>query len=876
MVNSNNSVQSSSSSVVEESIDPIINEFVFNHAGVDTREYIEISGAPNTDYSNFSILRIEGDKFSSQGYVSASFRLGTTNSEGFWTIHLLSDFLDNGTTTFLLVENYTGAGGITITDLDTNNDGVIDFTPFTRIVDGISVSDGGSGDFTYARTVLEPNSEGDQGTRGGASRIPNGVDTDSVADWVWNNFDLVGIPGIEGTPNNGEALNTPGSANVVVKSIYEIQGAGHTSPFVGYAVNTRGIVTAIAANGFYLQDPTGDSNEATSDGIFVFTDASSTVEVGDAIAVTGEVSEFFPGGEGSGNLSTTQLIDPRVTVLSSDNPLPAPVILGAGGRTPPTDIIDNDNFATFDPNQDGIDFYESLEGMRVQVQDAIAISPTNSFGEIFTLANGGADATGVSERGTINISPGDFNPERIQIQIDPDLLAGFTAEVNIGDRLGNVTGVVATEAFTPTDGELQPETTNLVGTADQLTVATYNVLNLDPKIEEISLVGEPGEVDDDIGEGRFAAIANQIVNNLKSPDIIALQEVQDSDGAEQTEVTDATLTYQTLIEAIAEAGGPRYEFRDIPPTDDQSGGQPGGNIRVGYLFNPARVEFVEGSLDQIEDPDLSDGNAFGNSRNPLIAKFRFNGQEVSVINNHFSSKSGSTSLFSTTQPPINEGLSQREAQAQVVNNYVDNLLVTDAAAHVVVLGDLNEFEFLSPLDILKGGISPVLTNLIETLPDNERYSYIFEGNSQTLDHILVSNNLAERAELDAVHINSEFFNQASDHDPLITRLNLPPLPDPVIAPTPEDLEGTDGDTALDNGENGLMSGVIIQPITTNLDRTEAEIVSVDSSLSQGLTEGVGAIAIPTTSILLQPSLDIMTSALNSCKSSFNKARILAR
>jgi predicted extracellular nuclease len=870
MSNSSDNAQPSSSSAMEGSIDPIINEFVFNHAGADTREYVEILGAPNTDYSNFSILQVEGNKFSSPGYVFSFFRVGTTNENGVWTTKFLSDWLD-GTATLLLVENFTGRRGTEITDLDANNDGVIDFTPFDRVVDGISISDGDLGDLTYARTVLQITPEGSQAPRGGASRIPNGADTDSVADWVWNDFDLAGIPGIEGNPSNGEALNTPGAINVIVKPIYEIQGAGHSSPFVGYAVNTQGIVTAIANDGFYLQDPTGDGDEATSDGIFVFTGAAPTVQVGNLLAVTGQVSEFFPGGEESGNLSITQLIDPKMTVLSSDNALPAPVSLGADGRTPPTDIIDNDNFETFDPSQDGADFYESLEGMRVQVQDAIAISPNNRFGEIFTLPKGGTGATGLSERGTINISPDDFNPERIQIQIDSDLLPSFAPEVNVGDRLGNVTGVVsysfgnfevlATEKFPLISGELQPETTDLIGTADQLTIATYNVLNLDPKVEESSLTeGQAGEVDDDLGEGRFAAIANQIVNNLKAPDIIALQEVQDSDGAEQTEVTDATLTYQTLIEAIVEAGGPRYEFRDIAPIDDKSGGQPGGNIRVGYLLNPTRVEFVEGSLDRIEDPDLSDGNAFSDSRNPLIAKFRFNGQEVSVINNHFSSKGGSTSVFGTTQPPVNGGVNQREAQAQIVNDYVDSLLVTDAAANVVVLGDLNEFEFLSPLNILKGGTSPVLTNLTETLPDNERYSYIFEGNSQALDHILVSNNLAERAEFDAVHVNSEFFDQASDHDPLITRLNLPPLPDPVIAPTPEDLGEPDGISELDDGD-GLIPGVVIQPSTTNLEGTEAGVVPVDSSLSQGVAEGAGAIATPITNTL-QSSLNVTPGSSN--------------
>ncbi len=73
-----------------------------------------------------------------------------------------------------------------------------------------------------------------------------------------------------------------------------------------------------------------------------------------------------------------------------------------------------------------------------------------------------------------------------------------------------------------------------------------------------------------------------------------------------------------------------------------------------------------------------------------------------------------------------------------------------------MLGDLNDFEFSTPLEILEG-TPQVLTPLIETLPAGERYTYVFEGNSQTLDHILVSNSLMNGTfEFDSVHANAEF------------------------------------------------------------------------------------------------------------------------
>jgi len=106
-----------------------------------------------------------------------------------------------------------------------------------------------------------------------------------------------------------------------------------------------------------------------------------------------------------------------------------------------------------------------------------------------------------------------------------------------------------------------------------------------------------------------------------------------------------------------------------------------------------------------------------------------------------------------------------------VNNFVDAILAVDGNARIVVLGDLNDFQFSTPLATLKGG---VLTNLTDSLLESERYSYVFDGNSQALEHILVSASLLNALpEYDFVHVNSEFAVQASDHDPALARFLLP-------------------------------------------------------------------------------------------------------
>ncbi|HEY9663894.1 MAG TPA: Ig-like domain-containing protein, partial [Allocoleopsis sp.] len=179
-----------------------------------------------------------------------------------------------------------------------------------------------------------------------------------------------------------------------------------------------------------------------------------------------------------------------------------------------------------------------------------------------------------------------------------------------------------------------------------------------------------------------------------------------------------------------------------------------------------------GTPDLSASPGLIDptNSAFASSRKPLIGEFVFNGQTVYVIGNHFSSKGGDQPLFGPNQPPTLSSEGQRNQQATIVKNFVQSILSINPNANVVVAGDLNDFEFSNPLNILKSG---GLNALVETLPANERYTYNFQGNAQALDHILVSGNLRTNLDgYDVVHINSEFADQISDHDPVLARFNL--------------------------------------------------------------------------------------------------------
>ncbi len=624
------------------------------------------------------------------------------------------------------------------------------------------------------------------------------TDTDNnAADFT------VGAPNPRNTSSGGGPTNTPTSTPTPVPPIHirEIQGAAHRSPRTGQLVNiVPSIVTAKVSNGFYMQDPDPDSDYATSEGIFVFTSSAPAVNVGDSVAVSGTVSEFRPGGSGgSANLTTTEIGTPGrvITVISTGNPLPAPVVIGAGGRVPPATVIEDDatgsveTSGTFDPATDGIDFYESLEGMRVQINDAVASGPTSDFGsnrEISVLVDGGAGASVRTARGGIVIRATDFNPERVILN---DLITGGPdlPAVNVGDGFPGATiGVMdynfgnfklqVTNLPALVSGGLAREVADEVTDPNQLSFGAFNVENLDPSDDP----------------AKFATLAGLIVNNLRSPDIISVEEIQDNNGATDNGVVDADVTWQQLIAAIATAGGPAYDYRQINPVNDQDGGEPGGNIRVGFLFRTDRgVSFIDrpggtstaavSVVNTADGPQLSfspgridpTNSAFNSSRKPLAGEFLFHGQKLFVIANHFNSKGGDDPLFGRFQPPVRSSEVQRHQQAQIVHNFVASILALDPNANVIAAGDLNDFEFSDTVNILKDGNT--LYDLIETLPANERYTYVFDGNSQTLDHILVSPQIHNNVPLteDVVHVNSEFADQASDHEPQVARFTLPAL-----------------------------------------------------------------------------------------------------
>ncbi|MFC3994785.1 endonuclease/exonuclease/phosphatase family protein [Nocardiopsis sediminis] len=565
--------------------------------------------------------------------------------------------------------------------------------------------------------------------------------------------------------------------------IHDVQGTTRTSPHAGRAVaDLPGIVTAVnpygSARGFWFQDPEGDDDPRTSEGLFVFTGSSTPdVEAGDEVLVSGTVAEYSPG---AGLQTITQLGDASWTVLGGGRDLPEAVGL-APGTVPEAYAPEGGDIGDLplEPDTYALDFWAAGEHMRVRIEDARVVGPTDPYAALWVTTEPGHNPT--PRGGTAYGSYADPNSGRLKIEsLLPRDQAPFP-QADVGDELAGVTEgplyygryggyvVKATTMGEHVDNGL-PRGTAAEPRDGELSVATYNVENLSAASDQAA----------------FDRLAEGIADGLGAPDIVALEEIQDDNGPTDDGTVTAGRTLDRLAEAVAAAGGPDYEWRQIDPENNADGGQPGGNIRNAFLFDPESVSFVDRPGGDATTPvevvegdggraalSVSPGriepgdDAWLDSRKPLAGEFEFEGRTVVVVTNHFTSKGGDQPLHGLAQPPERASEVQRNAQAGLVRAFADEVLDADPAANVVVAGDLNDFSFSRTLEVLTGDGG--LYNPMLDLPEGERYNYLFDGNSQALDHMLVAPRLSGRTGYEIVRINAEFHDRASDHDPQILR-----------------------------------------------------------------------------------------------------------
>ncbi|PTH26501.1 endonuclease [Staphylococcus arlettae] len=577
-------------------------------------------------------------------------------------------------------------------------------------------------------------------------------------------------------------------------SIHDIQGDKHNSPYDGEKVtDVQGIVTyqykLKGSNYIHIQTPdkAKDDNPNTSEGLIVYMgNQDYDVKTGDFVNVTGIVDEYHIDGyddKQKTDLPVTQ-INARddkggnVAITKHNQPLPKAYNI----QNPPSKVSANDQFHTFDRDQYAIDYWESLEGMRVMTNTVRSVSP-QEHGDIFTVLD---DQQPETVNGGVRLTENNQHGERIAFKMyDNNQARDF--DVKTGDKFkGPIIGYVnygfqnykinvdledMQKAHVPV--KMKTQSTDLTQDKGKLNVASYNLENFSNNKQSTT-------------DTKATKIAQGITNSMNNPDIVGVTEVQDNDGPDSGGPK-ANESYERLIQRIQASGGPKYKYVNIDPDMNEDGGQPNANIRVGFLYNPERVQFDKSIQKGDADSAVSykNGNltlnpgridphnpAFDDSRKPLAAQFKFRGEQVIMLANHWNSKGGDTPIFGNQQPPVLNSENQRVEIAKAVGRFVDQVHKDNPDANIVSVGDYNDFQWTKALKTFENFN---MTNMIHNVPASERYTYNYHGNSQALDHIFVSDNLANYTQLDPIHVNSDFTDmsgRASDHDPLLAQIDI--------------------------------------------------------------------------------------------------------
>ncbi len=403
--------------------DPVINEFSASTTGPDV-EYIEIFGNADTDYSALTLVVLDGDT-GSEGIIDRTYTVGTTDADGYWQTGTVTNELENGSLTILLVEGFTG---MISDDLDTDDDGTLDVTPWTAILDDVAVVD--AGDLAYSTSALDEAFDdaiiNTTFKPGGASRIANGTDTDTTADWRRNDFDLAGIPGNPGSPIFGEALNTPGAENEAVPADVPPQvdntvpaEAGELPADASIVINFDEDVnfadnasialscgTPIAFTTVPGDLTTGPVSTVTIDPtVDLPTAVSCTVTLTAANITDSGMFELDGNGDGTGGDDFTLMFDTIATLGSCDDPATLISAIQGTTGTPTmigsTVVVEAIVVGDFqDDTMDSASDITNLSGFFLQEEDADA-DPLTSEG-IF-VAEGGAAVLDVSEGDRVRV-----------------------------------------------------------------------------------------------------------------------------------------------------------------------------------------------------------------------------------------------------------------------------------------------------------------------------------------------------------------------------------------------------------------------------------------------------------------------------------------
>ena len=576
--------------------------------------------------------------------------------------------------------------------------------------------------------------------------------------------------------------------------VNQIQGSASTSARAGQVVTTTTVVvTGLRSNGFFVQTPDGDPNldadANTSEGIFVFTGANNvpaSAAIGNFVTVRGTVTEFRPSQDLNSPALTQLAGTVTVTLVSTGNALPAPVVLTAAETTAASE--------TANP----LDTLEEYEGMRVRVPQLTVIAPTdgNVNEQTATTTTTGVfqgvvagvarpfREPGIEQPDPVpspvpspnNVPRFDTNPERIRV--DSDAQPGSVAlEVTTGATVSNLTGVLdyAFRSYTilPDAPSVTPTATitgNRTATpvpaaaANELTVGSFNLERFFDDTNDPN-VGEP-VLTTAAFNNRLTKASLAIREVLRTPDVLGIIEAENQQ------------TLQTLANKINsdETAAGRSNPNYVAYVEE---GNDVGGIDVGFLVkttrdNQPRVNVIavtqEGKNATFTSPDTGAQETL-NDRPPLVLEASVNSFTFTVIVNHLRSLIDVEGDDSTGR----RVRAKRRAQAEFLANLVQTRQQNNPAEPIALVGDFNAFEFndgyVDSIGTIKGTptpadrvvlaspdlVNPDLVNLVERAPAAERYSFVFEGNAQVLDHVIVNDDFDARFSRFAfAHLDADF------------------------------------------------------------------------------------------------------------------------
>lgn len=581
--------------------------------------------------------------------------------------------------------------------------------------------------------------------------------------------------------------------NVVVASglsytpTFTIQGSSAQSPLVGQTVTTRGVVTKVNNNGYFIQDPTGDGNPASSDGLFVFTSSAPTVSLNQLVEVTGQVAEYAVG---SGASATAR----PVTELAN---ITATTVLGTGSISPTVITLPE----AFD------DELERYEGMLVTINTPLTASQNyfqGRYGQV-TLSAGGrlVKPTNQHRPGTPAALSQQIQNNRASILLDdgssvqnPNPTPFFAADntLRAGDTVSSVTGVIdfglatsssdgltdykihPTQPLSFTRANARPATAPAVG--GNVKVAAFNVLNY------FNGNGAGGGFPTSRGADtliEFNRQRDKIIGAIAAmnADVVGLMEIENDGQGSSSAIQDLVNGLNSVM------GASTYAVVPAPATGFGS-----DEIKVALIYKPASLSLVGASL--------SDTDAIHN-RPPVAQGFSLlsNGQKFGVIVNHFKSKGCGDAAGADSDQGDGQGCynSRRTQQAARLLSFMSDVQVHIGDNDIAVIGDLNAYGVEDPIHTLTQGGLVNQMSAFNALP----YSYVFDGEAGNLDHGLTTASLSSQVtgaafwhinadEPSVIDYNTEFKQPAcgtcgpdyytasayrsSDHDPVLLGLNL--------------------------------------------------------------------------------------------------------